>query len=224
MRQNAIRRLALLASLTLNLGFSAGAHAALEGRDLDGDLATFEAYYDTVLDITWLADAHYAQTSGYDADGKMNWTAANAWADQLNLYGYDDWRLPTVEPVNGISYNYTPRNDGSTDWGYNITSPNSELGYMYYVNLGNPGKRTPSGGSTGCYLSPTDTCLNNTGPFVNLPNNDESGYWSSTEDEIHTGYAWIFNYKGGFQRVRVQVGSHHAWAVHPGDIGIAPIP
>lgn len=28
----------------------------LQGRDLDGNAATFEAYYDTVLDITWLAD------------------------------------------------------------------------------------------------------------------------------------------------------------------------
>ena len=38
----------------------------LLGRDLDGDLTNgFEAYYDTVLDITWLADAHYALTSGY---------------------------------------------------------------------------------------------------------------------------------------------------------------
>jgi hypothetical protein len=26
--------------------------------------------YDTVLDVIWLQDANYAQTSGYDADGK----------------------------------------------------------------------------------------------------------------------------------------------------------
>ena len=30
----------------------------LEGRDLDGNPATFEAYYDTVLDITWLPNSH----------------------------------------------------------------------------------------------------------------------------------------------------------------------
>ena len=29
-------------------------------RDLDGDLSTAEAYYDTDLNITWLADANYA--------------------------------------------------------------------------------------------------------------------------------------------------------------------
>jgi hypothetical protein len=27
--------------------------------------------YDTDLNVTWLADANYAQTSGYDADGFM---------------------------------------------------------------------------------------------------------------------------------------------------------
>lgn len=37
--------------------------STLQGRDLDGNLATFEAYYDTVLGITWLADANYAKTS-----------------------------------------------------------------------------------------------------------------------------------------------------------------
>jgi hypothetical protein len=32
--------------------------------------------YDTVLDIKWLQDANYAQTSGYDDDGRMNWYTA----------------------------------------------------------------------------------------------------------------------------------------------------
>lgn len=65
----------------------------LQGRDLDGDLSTFEAYYDTVLDITWLADANYAQTSGYDNDGVMSWYSAMSWTTQLEYNGYSDWRL-----------------------------------------------------------------------------------------------------------------------------------
>ncbi len=40
--------------------------------------------YDDVLDITWLADANYAQTSGYDSDGRMNFSAANTWAAGLS--------------------------------------------------------------------------------------------------------------------------------------------
>jgi hypothetical protein len=30
----------------------------LQGRDLDGNAATYEAYYYTTLDITWLADVN----------------------------------------------------------------------------------------------------------------------------------------------------------------------
>lgn len=89
----------------LAAGVSGVAQAALQGRDLNGSAGSFEAYYDTVLDITWLADANYAQTSGYDADGLMNWATANTWAANLSFYNpatnqtYADWRLPTVDPV-----------------------------------------------------------------------------------------------------------------------------
>ena len=31
------------------------------------------AVYDTDRNISWLKDANYAQTSGYDTDGLMNW-------------------------------------------------------------------------------------------------------------------------------------------------------
>ena len=48
--------------------------------------------YDDVLDITWLQDATYAQTSGYDSDGKMNWNDANNWVNALPIY--------PIEPVN----------------------------------------------------------------------------------------------------------------------------
>ena len=43
----------------------------LEARDLDGDVSTIEAYFDIALNITWLADANNALTTGYDADGLM---------------------------------------------------------------------------------------------------------------------------------------------------------
>jgi hypothetical protein len=69
---------------------------ALSGRDFDGNIDTFEAFYDEMLDITWLADANYAQTSGYDVDGKMSWAQAKTWAASLALGEYTDWRLPTI--------------------------------------------------------------------------------------------------------------------------------
>jgi hypothetical protein len=63
----------MLCAIALTLAVSTSLHAAsisgqgtwestLQGRDLDGNLTTFEAYYDTALNITWLADANYAGT------------------------------------------------------------------------------------------------------------------------------------------------------------------
>lgn len=46
-------RIPLIASTMLVASFISGmAHAALEGRDLNGSIDSFEAYYDTDLDIT----------------------------------------------------------------------------------------------------------------------------------------------------------------------------
>jgi hypothetical protein len=50
--------------LAVILGVSSITYAALWDRG--GGLI-----YDDVLNITWLQDANYAKTSGYDADGRM---------------------------------------------------------------------------------------------------------------------------------------------------------
>ena len=75
--------------------------------------------YDDVNNITWAADANLAQTSGYDADGLMNWAGAVAWADQLTLGGYTTWSLPTTVPA---------------VMGYNQTG--SQMGDLFYNQLG----------------------------------------------------------------------------------------
>jgi hypothetical protein len=36
--------------------------------------------YDDELQITWLQDANYAKTAGYDGDGLMSWGEATTWA------------------------------------------------------------------------------------------------------------------------------------------------
>ncbi|MBK7414557.1 MAG: DUF1566 domain-containing protein [Dechloromonas sp.] len=116
----------LILAMISGLAISGGAQATLIDRGSG-------LIYDDVLNITWLQDANYAKTSGYDADGRMNWANANAWAASLSYGGYDDWRLPTLTPI-GANFNYNFSNNGSTDEGYNITSPHSEMAYMYYVN------------------------------------------------------------------------------------------
>ena len=192
--------------------------STLQGRDLDGNLATFEAYYDTSLNITWLANANYAQTSGYDADGLMNWFAANAWAASLNPFGsgITGWRLPTTVDVGNNGATYTNAYQG-VDYGYNITT-HSEMSHMFYVTLGNTAYYDTSGVPTGC----TGTCLTNTGSFSDL---QSDGYWSATEFHAPpTSLAWIFYTSIGLQGSEDKYYSYYAWAVHAGDVGASGVP
>jgi hypothetical protein len=78
-----------------------------------------KAIYDDVANLTWLQDANYAKTSGYDADGLMNWDQANAWAGSLNIDGVTGWRLPGG-PMLGFGTNQTA----------------SEMGNLFYNVLG----------------------------------------------------------------------------------------
>jgi hypothetical protein len=170
--------------------------------------------YDDVLNLTWLQDANLAKTSGYDADGVMTWPEAQAWADQLVVAGFSDWRLPTVSPINGVSYQYGGSYDGSTDAGWNITSPTSQLSYMYYVNLGNIGSRTTGGQDSGCGV--ISTCFTQHGPFLNFGTGYTAWYGQAF---IFAGTHWLFGTSDGYQTG--QDGEAMAWAVHPGDIAAA---
>lgn len=187
--------------------------------------------YDTVLDITWLADANYARTSGYDADGRMTLAEAFNWVDNLVYGGFSDWRLPSISRdhpggVNVVSY------DGSTDFGYNITSLSSELSYMYYVNLGLFGEYNPDGTPRSDWGVFGNGTLNgvdgnsygqrDVGPVRNL---NAFIYWSgsvltpnpnTTTFTLHTSV--------GFQGLNGSGGQNFAWAVRTGDVLPVPEP
>lgn len=84
--------------------------------------------YDDDLDITWLQDASYAYTSGYDADGRMDRYQPVEWAEDLVYAGADDWRLPaTLVPDPSC---FDSQGSGCTG---------SDLGHLYYIELGNDG-------------------------------------------------------------------------------------
>jgi len=212
--------LALLAGLSL----SGVAQATLIDRG--GGLI-----YDDVLNITWLQDANYAKTSGYDSDGKMTWADASIWADTLVYYdsvrnvNIDNWRLPTLTPV-GASFNYDFSNNGSTDHGYGATSTHSELAYMYYVNLANLGYCTPNGGgsSDSCYVKSgyglvDGAAVNDESLFTNL---QSSVYWSGLDYAPRTYEAWDFTMVNGGQGANYKDDSLYAWPVRPGDVAAAP--
>lgn len=131
------------------------------------------------------------------------WSIQNAWAVGLDssltyninaAYNIDwdtnSWRLPSTvdgECVRG--------SDGTTTAGYNITS--SEIGHLFYTELGNLGFQDTSGNSQSGYG------LINTGEFDNLVS--FANYWSGTRanfsDLSGTGMEdfWIFSVPTGFQ-------------------------
>lgn len=194
----------------------------LQGRDLDGNLATFEAYYDTSLNITWLANASNGQM--------VPWDTANAWAASLNPYGsgITGWRLPTTIDADGPDAdalgndgcNLTPSRYQGLDCGWNI-SAHSEMSHMFYVTLGNKAYYSPSG-----TVAQPGWGLINTGPFFNVQAND---YWSSTEYAPDTRYAWLFYFDTGGQGYSTKTWyGYYAWAVRSGDVGttapVVPVP
>jgi hypothetical protein len=180
--------------------------------------------YDNVLNLTWLQDANYAKTSGYSATGQMDWATATTWAANLNYNGLTGWRLATNTPVSGgASYNTGGNGyDGTTDSGYNITSPNSELAYMYNVNLGLKDLYSTSG------VIQTNYGILGNGIYggqanVGLVNNLQSlAYWSNADS---FGAGWYFRTYDGAQLTTSYLGNQfYAWAVRPGDVSAVPVP
>lgn len=198
-----------------------------------------QAINDTDLNVTWLADANYAQTSGYSANGLMTWNQAQNWIASLNAenggaghLGYNDWRLPVTGPVNGVSMSYIFQYDGSSDVGYNISAPgttyagskNSEMAYLFYNGFGWKGAYNTTGGSQGLNL------FNDTGLFINFQGNLQyssgslySDYWSATEYTPDTGNAWGFSFIWGAQGYGIKDDLAYALAVRTGQV-VVPLP
>lgn len=216
-----------LAALAASLLIAPSIHAAaitgqgtwestLQGRDLDGNFQNgFEAYYDTTLNITWLADTDYGRTSGYDGDGIMRWDNANTWVSNLNPYGsgITGWRMPTTVDVGNNGATYTNLYQG-VDYGYNITT-HSELSHMFYVTLGN----TPLYDTSGAFQ--TGYGFANSGPFANT---QYWAYWSGTALGISPWNAWYFNFMVGQQSYASKDNDWYVWAVHAGDVGASSVP
>lgn len=216
------------ATTALALLAAANAQAALQGRDLDPAKPGFEAYYDTELDLSWIADFGLIRSSGFDADGRVSWSQAQSWIATLNadgLYGYADWRLPRVAPVNGGSFQLTSTNNGSTDIGVAATGVGwgkaSEMGHLYYVTLANKGLCTPTvAGNNACTTQPGWE-QKNTGPFANL---GTFVYWSGTPLPSDTGKAWYFYAYYGNQDLAAVSETYSAVAVRSGDVLAVPEP
>jgi hypothetical protein len=185
--------------LILSFGLPVPSFATLIDN-LDGTITQIR---DGSVPLIWLKDANYTMTSGYDSNGLMDWYQATDWIASLNdsnHLGYNDWRLPLNPPINGNSYDYSFSFDGSTDVGYNINSPISEMAYMFYVELNNIGYCDTSGNCPQTGWGLTDTV-----PFDNLM---PSNYWSGSR-----GTAWFFDFEHGYQNALDEDYEFYAWAV-----------
>ncbi|MBN1848608.1 MAG: DUF1566 domain-containing protein [Deltaproteobacteria bacterium] len=170
--------------------------------------------YDDAFDITWLQDANFAYTSGYDTDGRMTWAEATTWADQLIFGGYDDWRLPTA---------LNPDGTGPDGWHNDAYNKNtSEMGHLFYDELG---------GIAGASIydsSDPDLAMfmNIQGDLWTNPDGTFGGsdpYWTSTYLPSWDRY-WYFAFSNGSQWARWPNSEIFTWAVRDGDVTAAPVP
>ena len=208
----------LITSTLLAAGLISGAaQAALVDRG--GGLI-----YDTDLNVTWLQDANYAKTSGYDTDGRMTWANATAWAANLSYYDsvrnvtYTDWRLPTFTDLGAPGCQTA---NSGTDCGYNVNPASSEMAHLFFTELGNVSYWDASGNVTPQYAGGANSIsnLDNTGPFINFKSNY---YWSGTEVATATTNAWFFYTVAGQQTFGSKNSSYFALAVRPGDVAAVP--
>lgn len=203
--------------LILLTGAHALSHAALQGRDTDGNAANgVEAYYDTQLGVTWWADA------GLFPD--LSYSDAVAAAAGATLGGVSGWRLPGTAPVNGTGFSYDQGSayatDGTKDLGYNIVAPGNELSYMYYVNL-------QGSAGTGLYGDVTEggaTILGLTGGTYWTGTVANDGKTSCQPASVYQGCRWVFESGLGLQdyytlnQPGVGPTLASAWLVHDGDV------
>lgn len=200
-------------SLLAGLGLTAGVNVQAELHDRGGGLI-----YDDVLDVTWLQDANYALTLGLSADGRLSWADAKQWVADLEYFDsvrgvtWTDWRLPRLLPINGVDYDDRFSIDGTTDNGYNIVSPTSELSYMFYVNLGNVGYTDVFGN----WPLPNYGLVNK-GPFINL-DPKVFPYWFGQEYPPFPGMAWVLVPLTGSQHEGVKDHEFFGWPVRDGDV------
>lgn len=181
----------------------------LQARDLNSD-GIADAYYDTVLNISWLADANYAGTLGLRSEqwvgyGALYLDEANDFIAGLDVYGVTGWRHTTAgnqqRPFCSPTYCTLQPSPGD-----------SELAHLYYVTLGNTYRQT-SPLNTGGFSNVADDTYHTSSMMTWLPPNIGSPTPIQFQFTTGTKYA-----------VRETV-PNYVWAVRDGDVGLlAPVP
>ena len=195
------RQAASLAAACFGLAWlvaAGNANAALHARD--GGMV-----YDDVLDVTWLADMNYAKTSGYSNDGRLDWTRAAQWAQDLSYGGFSDWRLPTLNPTDATC----------SGTGSNCTG--GELSHLFVADLGNLAVPVPDDDAP-------PASAEQQGNFALFSHVQSDLYWSGTSAAgSYAAFAWFFASYASYQYYDFKSRPAFALAVRDGDVA-APVP
>ncbi len=183
------------------------------------------------------------------SSGAMTWWGAQAfigYLNNINYDGYNDWRLPINSPVDvALGFNYNTSFNGSSDIGWNIKSTNSELAYLFNVDLNLINKYVDTVSPTltnsisnsnpnGLQIwsgvtAPTgfqDKVSNSTANFSNVQNGN---YWSGTEgtnpvNQAMANQAFNFYVHEGDQMIINKTSMYNAWVFRSADVTAVPLP
>ncbi|WP_081607966.1 Lcl domain-containing protein [Methylomonas sp. MK1] len=181
--------------------------------------------YDSELNVTWLADANYANTSGSYNPGKMSWQNAVAWVEDLSYTDsvrgttYSDWRLPTFHDLGaqGCDYGYS-----GTDCGYNVDLASSELAHLFYGDFANKGYADSRGlPQPGHGLVDDPSTPNDESLFSNL---QSFSYWLGSSYYNDANKAWYLSTATGMQNYISKGNQFYVLAVRSGDVTAVPLP
>ena len=199
-----LARLALAAAATL----AGTSQAALLARDLDGNLATAEAVFDTSSQLTWLNQL----SPGVFVNGSL----ASVWATSLTVGGVGGWRLPTVADTFVGTFSYGPTPVGRVP----LDPALSELYHLYHVSLGNQPAKAWDPASSSYQLVPGGGWRHTTG-FGQLPAGTR--LFANTAGANASHVEWVFDLDDGSQSFYPigTVNMASALAVHDGDVGQA---
>lgn len=156
-------------------------------------------YNDPSWGLQTIADSPV--NDGYDdfntTTGQMSWWGGQAWVAYLNhitYAGQTGWRLPNADPACGFNYNCS----------------GSELGHLFYSELGG--------------LASQSITTTHDGDYNLFSNVQSSVYWSGTEYAPFPLYAWRFNTLSGYQNFDFKYNTFYGWAVRPGQVAAVPVP
>jgi len=134
--------------------------------------------------------------------------AVIAYLNKIRYAGRDDWRLPRVQPQNGRNLNTVSAFDGTSDIGYNITSPASELSHLFHAELGNRGYYKTNGVP---WALPTGVV--HSGPFRQV---SREAYWLEPEYPLDPNQAFLFATVSGLQEGFSKHQMFPVWPVRQG--------